>query len=129
MAAPTASPAPAVPLDDELDGLLNDLAGLDDDLDTVLDSLRRLATKQHTLSKTQSLVAGLVAGADGTNLLHVIAHLIARLTVADTNPALTSLDPDQAKAVQLHGERTVHWLTDPALTDTAAEIPAAIDGT
>ncbi len=116
------------PLDDDLAGLLDDLAGIHPGIDQILDGIRLIATDRHTLDATQTLIAATAGGADGTNVLNLIGRTIARLTNPDTNPALRTLPLDQQKTVQLHGECTAHVLAHPDLHQFASNTSAAIDG-
>jgi len=117
------------PLDDDLAGLLDDLAGIHPGIDQILDGIRLLAVDRHTVDTTQTLIAALAGGADGTNVLNLIGHAIARLANADTNPCLRTLPLDQQKTVQLNGECTAHVLAHPDLHQFASDTSAAIDGT
>lgn len=117
------------PLDDELAGLLEDLAAVHDDaIDQILAGIRLLALKPHTVDRTQTLIATLAGASDGTNVIAAIGLLIARLADPATNPALRGLPLDQQKRSQLAGEHTAYALTDPDLAQTASETAAAIDG-
>lgn len=118
------------PLDDELAGLFDDLAAVHDaGVDQILAGLRLIALARHTADRTQTLIATLAGGADGTNVLTAIGRVIARLADADTNPALRTLPLDQQKNAQLAGEHTAYALSDPDLHQYASETAAAIDGT
>ncbi|MEU9849229.1 hypothetical protein [Streptomyces sp. NPDC047985] len=118
----------AVPaLDDEFDGLLDDLAGVHPGIDQILSGIRLLALDHHTTDKTQTLLATL-AGSDSADVLTALAYLVGRLSAADTNPALRTLPLDRQKTAQQHGETAVYDLTDPELRQPAAEAAAAIDG-
>ncbi|MFD8516563.1 hypothetical protein ACFV27_37165 [Streptomyces antimycoticus] len=116
------------PLDDELAGLLDDLAGLHPGIDMMCDAIRLIALDRHTVDETQSLIAGLAGGADGTNVVTAIALAIARLSDADTNPALRSLPADRQKNAARTGQLAHLALSDPELHQTASETCAAIDG-
>lgn len=117
------------PLDDELAWLLEDLAAVQDDaIDQILSGLRLLALKRHTADRTQTLIATLAGGADGTNVVTAIGRVIARLADADTNPALRTLPLDQQKTATRAGQLACLALADPDLHQTASETCAAIDG-
>lgn len=117
------------PLDGDLAGLLDDLAAVQDDaIDQILSGLRQLALKRHTADRTQTLIAALAGGADGTNVVTAVGQVIARLTNPDTNPALRHLPLEQQKLTQLHGETTGFVLAHPDLHQFASETSAAIDG-
>jgi hypothetical protein len=117
------------PLDDELAGLLEDLADVHDaGVDQIIAGLRLIALSRHSIDRTQTLVAVLAGGADGLNLVAAIGQVIARLATPDTNPALRTLPFDQQKRAQLHGETTAFVLAHPDLTQFASDTSAAIDG-
>ncbi|AKZ60720.1 hypothetical protein SAM23877_p011 (plasmid) [Streptomyces ambofaciens ATCC 23877] len=118
------------PLDDDLAGLLEDLAAVQDPaIDQILSGLRLLALTRHTVDRTQTLIATLAGASDGTNVVSAIGLLIARLSDPDTNPALRTLPLDQQKNAALAGERACFALTDPELHQAASDTSAAIDGT
>lgn len=120
---------PAVPpLDDDLAGLLDDLAGLHPAIDMMCDAIRLTALERHTVQDSQSLIAGLAGGADGTNVVTAIAMAIARLSNPDTNPALRDLPADRQKTTTRAGHLAYLALSDPDLHQTASETCAAIDG-
>ncbi|MGW2844662.1 hypothetical protein [Streptomyces sp. NPDC001274] len=123
---PVHTPGNAVPpLDDEFDGLLDDLAGFHPGVDQIISGVRLLALDRHDLDTTQTLLA-VVAGSDGADLLTALAYLVGRLSAADTNPALRTLPLDRQKRAQQHGEAAVYDLTDPDLHTAASEASAAI---
>ncbi|MER6249355.1 hypothetical protein [Streptomyces griseorubiginosus] len=117
------------PLDSELEGLLDDLAGVHPGIDLIRDGLRLVALDRHTVDMTQTLVAVLAGGSDGLNLINTIGQVIARLADADTNPALRTLPLDVQKTARREGQNAAYWLADPELHQTASETSAAIDGT
>lgn len=116
------------PLDAELAGLLDDLAGLHPAIDMMCDAIRLTALERHTTDETQSLIAALAGGADGTNVITAIGMAIARLSNPDTNPALRSLPDDRQKNTARAGHLAYLALSDPDLHQTASETCAAIDG-
>lgn len=117
------------PLDDELAGLLEELADVHDPgVDQIIAGLRLIALSRHSIDRTQTLVAVLAGGADGTNLVAAIGQVIARLANPDTNPALRTLELHQQKTAQLHGETTGFVLAHPDLAQFASDTSAAIDG-
>jgi hypothetical protein len=116
------------PLDDDLAGCLDDLAGVHPGIDLIRDGIRLLALDRHTADRTQTLLAVLAGSTDGTDILHALAHLVARLSNADTNPSLRTLPLDQQKEAQHHGEQAQFHLTDEWLHQHASEASAAIDG-
>ena len=113
----------------ELGGLLEDLAGVHPGIDLIRDGIRLIAHDRLTTDQTQTLCAALAGSADGTDLLTAIGLLVARLTDADSNPALRTLPLEQQKAIGLHGERLVFDLADDDLHQHASEAAAAITGT
>jgi hypothetical protein len=125
------TPRNAVPAVDgtELGGLLDDLAGFDEGIDQIVSGIRHLALKRLTADRTQTLCAALAGSADGTDVLTAIGLLVARISNADTNPALRALPFEQQKEARLNGERLVFDLADPDLHQHASETAAAIDGT
>ncbi|WP_328545490.1 hypothetical protein [Streptomyces europaeiscabiei] len=128
---PVHTPGNAVPpVDDtELGGVLEDLEGFHPGIDLIRDGIRLIATDRLTTAQTQSLCAAL-AGANGVDVLTAIGLLVARLTDADTNPALRTLPFEQQKTTQLHGENLVrHLADDEDLHQHASEASAAITGT
>ncbi|MBP5918758.1 hypothetical protein F3K34_44035 [Streptomyces sp. LBUM 1486] len=128
---PVHTPGNSVPpLDDtELGGVMDDLEGFHPGIDLIRDGIRLIATDRLTTAQTQSLCAAL-AGAKGVDVLTAVGLLVARLTDADTNPALRTLPFEQQKTAQLHGENLVHHLADDEdLHQHASEVSAAITGT
>lgn len=117
------------PLNDELEGLFEDLAAVHDaGVDQILAGLRLIALSRHTVDRTQTLIAVLAGGADGLNLVTAIGEVVTRLSDSDTNPALRTLPIDQQKNAQRAGELAHLALSDPELHQTAAETCGAIDG-
>lgn len=117
------------PLDDELEGLFEDLGAVHDaGVDQILAGLRHIALTRHTVDRTQTLISVLAGGYGGLNLVTAIGQVIARLSDADTNPALRELPIDQQKNAQRAGELAHHALADPDLHQTAAETCGAITG-
>jgi len=117
------------PLDAELEGLFEDLAAIQDPgIDQILSGLRLILLSQHSVDRTQTLIAGLAGAGDGTHAVAVIGAVIARLATASTNPSLLALEPGQQKLAQLHGETTAYALARPSLAQFASDTCAAIDG-
>lgn len=112
----------------DLGDILDDLEGFHPGIDLIRDGIRLIATDRLTTSKTQSLCAAL-AGATDTDVLTAVGLLVARLTDADTNPALRTLPLEQQKTTALHGERLVFDLADDDLHQHASEAAASITGT
>jgi len=102
------------PLDDELAGLLDDLAeeAQHPGIDQICDGIRHLALDRHSVEKTQLLAVTLAGSPDGTDVLTAIGQLVARLTNPDSNPALRGLPFDRQKNTQLHGENLVRHIAD-----------------
>ncbi|MFC8008694.1 hypothetical protein [Streptomyces cinereoruber] len=124
--APRHGSRPVPPLDDELDGQLEDCTGIHPGVDMILDGIRLLAIDRLSADKTQTILSTL-AGAD-SNILNLIGRLAQRLTHPDTNPALNHLDPETTKTVQLLGERFAYDLAVLAPGEFTAEAAALIDG-
>ncbi|WP_329376086.1 hypothetical protein [Streptomyces sp. NBC_01483] len=86
------------PLNDDLAGLLNGLAGFHPGLDLIADGVRALALDRLTIPQTQAVVTMLAGSTDqpGTQIdaSALIAALVARLLNADENPALRTLPVD-----------------------------------
>lgn len=116
------------PLDPDLDGALDDLAGIHAGIDLIRDGIRHLALTRHTADETQTLLAAL-AGSAGADVITAVGHLVARLANADHNPALRGLPLDVQKDTRLHGEQAAHHLLDSRLHQPASEASAAITGT
>lgn len=115
------------PLDGtELGDLLDDLSGFDAGIDMLCDAVRLIALSRHSLDRTQTLTVALAGSPDGTDVLTLIGLAVARLTNADSNPALRGLDLTAQKATQLHGELLVHHLGDPDLHQHASNASGAI---
>jgi hypothetical protein len=118
---------PVPPLDDELAGLLEDLEGVHAGIDLIRDGIRLLALERHTASRTQTIVATL-AGIPDLDVVSAIGLLVARLTDADSNPALRTIPTDRQKEARRYGELVSYNLADPELHQSASEAVAAIDG-
>jgi hypothetical protein len=115
------------PLDDELAGLLDDVADAHHPgIDLICDGIRLLALDRLTVEQTQLLVVTLAGGADGTDVLTAIGLLVARLTNADSNPCLRGLGKEARKTTQLHGERVHEALADPDLHQHASNASGSI---
>ncbi|WP_045562756.1 hypothetical protein [Streptomyces sp. FxanaA7] len=112
----------------DLGDILDDLEGFHPGIDLIRDGIRLIATDRLTLAQTQTLCA-VLAGANGVDVLTLIAHTVARLTDADTNPSLRTLPLEQQKTAALHGEHLVFDLADDDLHQHASEAAAAITGT
>lgn len=129
-ATPLHTAANAVPAVDgtELGGVLDDLAGIHAGIDLIRDGIRHLALERHSADRTQTLTAVLAGSPDGTDILTALGLLVARLTDADTNPALRNLPFEQQKEARRQGEALAYDLADPELHQHASEAAAAIDG-
>lgn len=113
--------------DTDLGGILADLANVHPGLDKVLDGLREIAEAHLTIDLTQTLAASLAGNAD-CDLITAVAQLVARITNADSSPALRTLPLDAQKTAQQMGEQVVFDLSDPNLHQIASETAAFIDG-
>jgi hypothetical protein len=119
----------AVPaLDADLEGLHEDLRGIHPGIDLILDGYRLLALDRHTKDMTQTVIAAIAGGSDGTNLTNLGGQTIARLANPDTNPSLRDLPLDQQKVIQFRGETTAHVLNHPDIAQFASDTSAAITG-
>lgn len=116
------------PLDTDLAGALDGLAGIHAGIDLIRDGIRLLALDRHTADSTQTLLAAL-AGSAGADVITAIGHLVARLANADHNPALHGLPLDTQKTTRRHGEQAAYHLADPDLHQPASEASATITGT
>jgi hypothetical protein len=117
------------PLDDEFEGLLDDLAAVHDEgMDLLIAAARHIALARRTVDKSQTMIAALGGGSDGTNYATVLAHLIARLSDSETNPSLRTLPLERQKTARLAGENAFRAFADTDLHQTASETSAAIDG-
>lgn len=121
------------PLDPELEGLLDDLAGVHPGIDLIRDGVRLIAldrldanTRHQPTDTTQMLAVTLAGSPDGTDVLTLIGRLVARITDADTNPALRGLSFEAQKDTRLHGENLVRHLADPDLHQHASNASGAI---
>ncbi|MFG2970816.1 hypothetical protein ACGFZS_46860 [Streptomyces sp. NPDC048288] len=104
-----------------------DLAGIHPGVDLIRDGIRLIAHDRLDRNTTQVLIAALAGSGDGTDVLAAIGHLIARLTNADTNPALRHLPLDIQKQAAHQGWLTAHNLTDPDLRNSAATANHTLD--
>ena len=118
--------APVPPLDDELDGQLDDTAGIHAGVDLIRDGIRLLALDRLTADQTQTILST-ISGADA-NLLTAFGLLVQRLTNPDSNPALDSLNAVTAKNVQVLGEQFAYALAELAPGEFTSEAAARIDG-
>lgn len=116
------------PLDDELDGVLDDLAGIHPGIDLIRHGVRCLATDQLTREQTQTLCAALAGSAD-VDVVTLIGLAVQRLTNPASNPCLRQLPEDQRKQTQRYGEQVAFDLLDPDIHQAASEASAAITGT
>lgn len=114
------------PLDDDLAGALDDLAGVHPGIDLICDGARLLATDRLTANQTQTILST-IAGADA-NVLHLLGLLVQRLTDPASNPALAHLTPDTGKKVRQRGEHFAYDLAHLAPGDHTSEAAALIDG-
>ncbi|MFD3336146.1 hypothetical protein ACFWV1_26385 [Streptomyces sp. NPDC058700] len=126
MAPIPSRPAEVPPLDDELDGQLEDTAGVHAGVDFIRDGIRLIAHTRLTADQTQTILST-IAGADA-NLLTALGLLVKRLTNPGENPALDTLDAQTAKDVQQLGEQFAYDLAELAPGDKTTEAAALIDG-
>ena len=100
-----------------LDEILDDLSGFTwiPGIGQVIDGLRTTrtaaATGQLTVDGTQTLLA-LLGNPHGPDLIEALAGLAQTITNPTTNKALTDLDPQAVKTVQLEGELHAHETAD-----------------
>jgi hypothetical protein len=116
------------PLGDDLADVLDRLAGVHAGIDLIRDGIRLIALDRLDTDQSQTVIGFLAGSSEGTDVLTALAHLIARLSNADTNPSLRTLPLDQQKTAQHHGEQAQFHLTDEWLHQHASEASAAIDG-
>jgi hypothetical protein len=121
------------PLDPELAGLLDDLADIHPGIDLILDGVRLIALdrldaddRRRPTDMTQLLAVTLAGSPDGTDVLTLIGLLVARITNADSNPALRGLSVEAQKNTQRHGENLLRHLADPDLHQHASNASGAI---
>lgn len=118
------------PLDGELEGLLEDLAAVQDPgIDQIIAGIRYLVLARHSIDHSQTLIAAIAGGGDRTNLITALGKTIARLSDPATNPSLRTLPEDVQKNARREGVNAAYWLSDPDLHQTASETCAAITGT
>jgi hypothetical protein len=110
----------------ELGGLLDDLDGIHAGIDLIRDGIRLLALERLTREQTQLLTVTLAGSPDGTDVLGLIAAVVARLTNPDSNPALRDLPFDRQKECQQAGEELAFDLAAPELRGHASRASAAI---
>lgn len=104
------------PLDAELAGVLDDVAGVHAGIDLITDGIKLLALDRHTTDRTQTILATL-AGSEGVDILTALSLLVQRLTDSDTNPCLRALPHPAQKHIRHLGEQHAHL--------TAATAPRA----
>jgi hypothetical protein len=121
------------PLDDELTGLLKDLAGIHPGIDMFCDAARLIAldrldadNRREPTDMTQLLAVTLAGSPDGTDVLTLIGRIVARILNADNNPALRGLSFEAQKETQRHGENLLRHLADPDLHQHASNASGAI---
>ena len=114
------------PLDAELAGVLDDLAGIHAGMDLLRDGIRLLALDRHTLDDTQLITVSLAGSPDGIDVLTAIGLLVARLTNPDAAPCLRALTFEAQKETQRHGENLLHQLTDQHLHGHASNASGCI---
>ncbi|MGW8703109.1 hypothetical protein ACWGOK_40410 [Streptomyces eurythermus] len=92
----------------------------DPDLNLLVTAIRRLATRELTLTETQTLGVALAGDIDSMDATGAIGLLHAHLHNPTTNPALTRLPFDQQDTAAQYGKATAHALTDSQLRNTAS---------
>jgi hypothetical protein len=117
----------AVPLDGDLEALLNTLTGVHPILDRAVDAFRDLLGEQHDIDTSQTLVAAL-AGWENRNFVALAGRVIQHLSNPDTTVALRQMSPEQQKLIQMNGETTAFVLGSGHLAQFASDTAAAIDG-
>jgi hypothetical protein len=115
------------PLNDDLDGLLADLAGFHPGLDLIADGVRALAVDRLDIRTTQTVVTMLAGSTDRAgqqiDVSALIAALIVRLLNADENPCLRALPADvQAQARQTGEDVAEHDAYVTPRTDIAKTV-------
>ncbi|MBM9509952.1 hypothetical protein [Actinacidiphila acididurans] len=85
------APAPAAtvvpPLDDEIEGIADDLTGIHPGVDLIRDGLLTLVQSGLTRGQTLTVLATL-GGSEGADVVSLLAAVIARLANPDANPGL-----------------------------------------
>ncbi|CAM5500474.1 MULTISPECIES: hypothetical protein [Streptomyces] len=114
------------PLDDESQGLFEDLYGFTAGLDLVLDGLRLIALDRHTLDATNAHLA--VLAGDGPSITELITRLVVRLGDSNQNPALRDLPADRQDAIRQLTADYAALTTESNLRQLVSETTAAIDG-
>jgi hypothetical protein len=107
--------------------LMSDLTGFHPVLDRIVSDLGQLLAADLDADQSQTLVAALGGFEDG-NLRTLVAMVVQHLGSPDTNPALVDLPEDRQQTLRRLGAEHVAAVDDPALTRTAAEMSAVIDG-
>ena len=116
-------------LDEDLAALFEELAAVQDPgINQILAGLRYIALTRYTADQSQTRIAALAGGSDGTNVITAIGRVLARLADANSNPALRTIPLEQQKNARLAGELACMALADPDLHQTASETCAAITG-
>jgi hypothetical protein len=114
------------PLDDDLEGILEDLSGIHPGIDQIRAGFRLLALDRLTRDQTQTIISA-IGGSDGADITGLQAAVVARLTDPDTNPCLRELHPDVANDVRRIGGAYAIDLATTAPRDLAAEACIRID--
>ncbi|MFF8610764.1 hypothetical protein ACF06X_33200 [Streptomyces sp. NPDC015346] len=126
-AAPMQAGVGVPPLDEELEGALDDLAGIHAGVDMFRDGIRLLAVDLHDADKTQTILTA-IAGSGGVDLLDTLGLLVQRLTNPASNPALRDLDPETVKQIQQRGEQYAYETALYAPREHTNDIAGLISG-
>lgn len=120
---------PVAPVDDTpLGDVIANTAGVHAGIDLIREGLLLLATDHLPLDRIPTILATLAGGADGTDLLTAIGHLVARLSDPAANQVLLDLPEQRQKDIERQGEKALYRLTDPWLREPTSEAAALIDG-
>jgi streptomycin 6-kinase len=114
------------PLDDETEGLFDDLQGFGPGIDQILDGLRHIALTAHSSDSTQTHLAVLAGTAP--NITELLARIITRLGDPSSNPALRDLTPEQQDTVRDYTAQYALYDEQFAPRQLVAEATAVIDG-
>ncbi|HEY5835015.1 hypothetical protein [Streptomyces sp.] len=114
------------PLDEEIEGLLDDLDGIHAGVDLIRAGFRVLGLAALDRERTQTVLAAL-GGSEGADVMSLLAATIQRLTSYDANPALRGLGDDTAKDVRRIGEAVAFDTATSFPRDLVSEACARID--
>ncbi|MFD9721110.1 hypothetical protein [Streptomyces sp. NPDC059076] len=111
---------------DDLEGVLDDTAGVHHGIDLIREGIRHLATTPHTADQTQVVLAALT-GEHGADLITAIGLLVRHLTSPDTNPSLRTLPTDRRETVTELGQQYAYLAAEFTPRRHATEAIAHID--